>query len=186
MKNDLEIQKNVIDEIKWDPQLSKIASRLGVTVKNEVVTLTGNVAYYAQKIAAEQAPKRVRDVKVVVMDIEVKGIDSSDEISDSQIGEAVRNALRWHSAVNEDLINIKVENGLVYLEGTVDWDYERKAAENAVANLEGVKGVMNNVKIKDTKVEPSEIRKKIKSAFQRHAAVDASNVKVAAVNGTVF
>lgn len=186
MKNDLEIQKNVIDEIQWDPQLSNIASRIEVTVTNEVVKLSGNVSHYAQKIAAEQAAKRVRDVKVVVMDIEVGEKFPPKEITDSQIGEAVRTALRWHSAVNEDLINIKVENGFVYLEGTVDWDYERKAAENSVEKLQGVKGVINDVKIKDTKVEPSEIKKKIKSTFHRHASLDASKVNVLAIDGTVI
>jgi osmotically-inducible protein OsmY len=185
MKNDSEIQKDVVDEIKWDPQLSGIASHISVTTKNEVVTLTGDVDYHAQKLAAEQAAKRVRDVKVVVVDIKVKRTNSH-EVTDSEIGEAVRNALRWHSAVNEDLINIKVENGVVYLDGIVDWDYERKAAENSVENLQGIKGVINNVKIKEQEVEPSEIKKKIRSAFRRHASVDASNVNVEAIGGTVI
>lgn len=184
MKSDIEIQKNVIEEIQWDPQLTKIASHIGVIVKNEVVTLSGDVDYYSQKLAAEKAAKRVKDVKVVAMDVEVKSASSSD-LTDSKIAEAVRNALTWHSAVNEDMINIKVEEGWVYLEGMVNWEYERKAAERAIENLRGVKGVINQVKIKERKVDATEVKKKIKAAFHRHATVDSANIKVDASNGVV-
>jgi osmotically-inducible protein OsmY len=185
MKSDDEIRKNVVEEIQWDPQLTKIAPQIGVTTKNEVVTLSGTVDYYGQKLAAENAAKRVKDVKVVAMDIEVRSDGLSDVITDSRIAEAVRDALTWHSAVNEDMINIKVEEGWIYLEGTVNWEYERKAAERAVENLRGVKGVINSVKIKVTDVQASEIKKKIKAAFHRHATVDAANVQVSSADGKV-
>lgn len=185
MKSDDEIRENVIEEIRWDPQLSKIAPQIGVTTKNEVVTLSGTVDYYGQKLAAEKAAKRVKDVKVVAMDIEVKSAGTSDVITDSRIAEAVRNALSWHSAVNEDMINIKVEEGWIYLEGTVNWEYERKAVESAVENIRGVKGVINSVKIKVKKVEAGEIKKKIKAAFHRHATIDAANVQVSSAAGKV-
>lgn len=185
MKSDEEIRKNVIEEIQWDPQLTKIAPQIGVIVKSEVVTLSGMVDYYGQKLAAEKATKRVKDVKVVAMDIEVKSAGTSDATTDSKIADAVRNALTWHSAVNEDLINIKVEEGWIYLEGMVTWEYERKAAEKAVENIRGVKGVINSVKIKYKKVEPAEIKKKIKLAFHRHATVDSANVQVNSTDGRV-
>jgi osmotically-inducible protein OsmY len=180
MKSDLEVRKNVLDEIQWDAQLTKIASQIGVTVKNDVVTLSGDVDYYGQKLAAEKAAKRVKDVKVVAMDIVVKSIGSSDEINDAKIADAIRNALMWHSSVNEDLINIKVEDGWVYLEGEVNWEFERKAAQKAIENLRGVKGVVNSVRIKVKKVEPTEIKKKIKAAFHRHATVDSADIMVLA------
>ena len=185
MKSDDEIRKNVIEEIQWDPQLTKIAPQIGVTVKNEVVTLSGNVEYYGQKLAAEKAAQRVKDVKVVAVDIEISSAGTSDSSTDSEIADAVRNALTWHSAVNEDMINIKVEDGWIYLEGTVNWEYERRAAERAVENIRGVKGVVNTIKIKVKKVEPSEIKKKIKAAFHRHATVDSANVQVDSRDGKV-
>lgn len=185
MKSDDVIRKNVMEEIQWDPQLTKIAPQIGVTVKNEVVTLSGTVDYYGQKLAAQKAAHRVRDVKVVAMDIEVKSAGMSDVVTDSKIAEAIRNALTWHSAVNEDMINIKVEEGLVYLEGTVNWEYERKAAERAVENIRGVKGVVNSVKIKVKRVDSAEIAKKIKAAFHRHATVDSANILVTSVGSKV-
>ena len=93
MKTDDEIRKDVIEEIRWDPQLTNIAPHIGVTVKNEVVTLSGIVDYYAQKLAAENAAQRVNGVKVVATDIEVKRTDESQFKTDAQIGEAIRNAL---------------------------------------------------------------------------------------------
>ena len=185
MKSDDEIRKNVIEEIQWDLQLTKIAPQIGVTVKNEVVTLSGNVDYYGQKLAAEKAAQRVKNVKVVAMDIEVKSAGTSDAITDSKIADAVHKALTWHSAVNEDLISIKVEEGWIYLDGTVNWEYERKAAERAVENIRGVKGVINKVKIKNKKVEAVEIMKKIKAAFHRHATVDSANILVNSTDGKV-
>lgn len=178
MKTDEEIQRDVIEEIRWDPQLSGTASQIGVAVRNEVVTLSGTVDYYAQKIAAENAAQRVSGVKVVAVDLNVKGIAGDETIADSEIAEAVRNALTWHSAVNEDLIDIKVDNGWVFLEGTVNWDYERKAAEAAVVNILGVKGVFNKIKLKNRSISPREIKKQIGEAFHRHASIDSAAISV--------
>lgn len=178
MKSDIEIREDVLEEIRWDPQLTRIAPRIGVAVSDEVVTLSGTVDFYFQRLAAENAAQRVAGVKVVAVDIDVKGAGALEPMSDTRIGEAVRNALTWHSAVNEDLINIKVDNGWVYLEGTVHWDYERKAAEKAVENILGVKGVINKVGIKTQVVAPAEIKKAIRSAFQRNAVIDASGISV--------
>jgi osmotically-inducible protein OsmY len=184
MKSDVEIRQDVIEEILWDPQLTKIAPRIGVTVKDEVVTLTGTVDYYYQRLAAEVAAQRVAGVKVVALDINVTGSEGIEAVEDSQIASRVRDALTWHSAVDQDLVNIKVDGGFVYLEGTVDFDYERKAAERSVENLAGVKGVFNRIKIKSTDITPADIKKKITAAFQRNAFVDASNITVV-VNGNI-
>lgn len=185
MRADEEIRKNVIEEIQCDPQLTKIAPQIGVTVKNEVVTLSGTVDYYGEKLAAEKAAKRVKAVKVVAMDVEIKSAGASDALTDPRIAEAVRHALTWHSAVNEDMINIKVEDGWVYLEGTVDWEYERQAAGKAIENIRGVKGVVNSVRIKEKNVEANEIKKKIKAAFHRHATVDSGNILVSSTGSKV-
>lgn len=185
MKSDEEIRRHVIDEIRWDPQLTKIAPQIGVVVQNEVVTLSGSVEYYSQKLAAEKAAERVSGVKVTALDIEVRSGGTSNAETDSRIAEAVRKSLIWHSAVNEDQINITVEDGWVYLVGTVNWDYERKAAVKAIENIRGVKGVINKVVVKNQVAEPEEIKKKIRLAFLRHATVDSSKIVVTAVGGQV-
>lgn len=182
MKTDIQIREDVLEEIRWDPQLTKIASRIGVSVKDEVVTLSGMVPYYFQRVAAENAAQRIAGVKVVAVDIEVNGAETSDTTTDSNIAAAIRNALMWHSGVNEDFIDIKVDNGWVYLEGTAQWDYERKGAERAIENLKGVKGIINKIKIKLRTTEPRDIKKKINAAFHRSATIDAANISVT-VNG---
>ena len=185
MKSDVELREDVLEEIRWDPQLTNIASRIGVAVKDEVVTLSGVVDNYYQRVAAENAVQRVAGVKVVALDIEVTGTGSPDAKSDTQIAEAVRDALAWHSAVNEDLINIKVDNGRVYLEGTVHWDYERRAAEKAVENLAGVRAVINKVQLQTKVADPAEIKREIRAAFHRHAVVDSSAITVEVTGSNV-
>ncbi|HEY0742715.1 MAG TPA: BON domain-containing protein [Chryseosolibacter sp.] len=95
MKSDIQIREDVLEEIRWDPQLTKIAPQIGVSVKDEVVTLSGTVDYYFQRLAAENAAQRIAGVKVVAVDIDVKGGETSDPTSDSTIGLAIRNALTW-------------------------------------------------------------------------------------------
>ncbi|GAA0190987.1 BON domain-containing protein [Fulvivirga kasyanovii] len=181
MKTDEQIRKDVIEEIRWDPQISDIAPHIGVSVDNGVVTLSGTVEFYTQKLAAEKAAQRVSGVKVVAVDIELKG--QNKDVTDAQLGEAIRNALAWHSAVNEDRLEIKVDNGWVYLSGTVKWDYERKAAERSIEKIIGVKGIINRVKVENEIVEPKHIKRKISEAFHRHASVDVENITVD-VNGS--
>ena len=110
MKTNEELQKDVIQEIKWDPQLRTVATEIGVSAKDGVITLSGIVDTYARKLAAEKAAQRVHGVKVVAVDIEVKPVKTGIK-SDTEIAEAVNNALKWNSAVNEDRIEVKVDNG---------------------------------------------------------------------------
>ena len=174
MKTDVEIQKDVMDELNWEPFLK--ATEIGVAVKNGVVTLSGKVDSYSKKISAEKAAKRVVGVKAVAEDIEVK-LDANGKKSDSEIAEAVLNALKWHSAMQEDKIKVKVEDGWVTLEGEVEWEFQRNAAKSMVKDLIGVAGVLNNIKLMP-KLVPSEIKRKITAAFHRSATVDADKVNV--------
>jgi len=177
MKTNEELQRDVMEEIRWDPLLKDVASEIGVTAKNGVVTLSGLVDTYSKKLAAEHAAQRVHGVKVVAVDLEVR-LNKLGSRTDTQIAEAIRNALTWHSAVNEDQIEIKVDNGWVFLDGKVEWDYEKKAAENAVKDLIGVRGLTNRIVVKAREVESKEIKSKIAAAFHRSATVDSSNVEV--------
>jgi osmotically-inducible protein OsmY len=177
MKTNDELQRDVIAELKWDPELKSVATEIGVSVKDGVVTLTGVVDSYRRKIAAEKAAQRVSGVKVVASDIEVKFAFTITH-TDTEIAEAVKNALRWNSAVNEDEIEVKVDHGWVYLDGQTEWDFERTAAEKDVENLLGVRGVTNNIALKTKPIDTKDIKSKISAAFHRSATVDSSSITV--------
>lgn len=181
MKTNEELRRDVMEEIRWEPLLRDVAAEIGVAARDGVITLSGQVDTYAKKLAAERAAQRVAGVSVVAVELVVK-ISKQHERNDIEIAQAVRNALKWHSAVNEDLIEVIVDNGTIYLDGTVDWDYEKKAAEMGVHDLIGVKGVVNRIKVKSKSVDPREIRNKIASAFHRSATIDSSHVHIE-VNG---
>lgn len=177
MKSNDELQRDVMAEIRWSPQLADVNTQIGVSAHDGVITLSGLVDTYSKKMAAERAAQRVRGVKVVACDIEVK-FGAFGSRSDTEIAEAVRNALRWNSAVDDDRIEVKVDNGWVYLDGRAEWEYQKITAETSVANLVGVKGVTNNISIKSKSIDVNEIRKKITDAFHRSATVDASSIKL--------
>src|SRR5688500_9478028 len=138
MKTDSEIQKDVMDELNWEPLLS--ATEIGVAVKDGVVTLSGTVDTYTKKDEAEKAAKRVSGVIAVAEDIEVKPFSTSVK-NDTEIARIIADSLKWHTAVQDEKIKIKVENGWVTMEGEVDWEYQRDAARNAIRNLTGIKGI---------------------------------------------
>jgi len=178
MKTDSQIQKDVMDELKWQPFLS--SSEIGVAVKNGVVTLSGIVDSYSKKLSAEKAVKKVVGVKAVAEDIQV-GISPAYKKTDAEIAEAVLSALRWHTAIPDDKIKVKVENGIVTLEGELEWEYQRISARTAIQNLTGVRSVTNLITVRP-RLSPIELEMKISAAFQRSASVDANKVHVK-VNG---
>lgn len=173
MKSDYQIQKDVMEELKWQAFLK--ASEIGVAVKNGVVTLSGHVDSYSKKLAAENAAKKIAGVKAVAEDIEV-GISPIYRRTDAEIAEAVLDALKWHTAVQEEKIKIKVEDGNVKLEGEVEWEYQRTMAKTAIENLAGVRFVINLITVKP-KISPSDIQEKIIAAFHRSATVDSSKIR---------
>ena len=174
MKTDSEIQKDVMDELKWEPMLN--ASEIGVAVKNGVVTLSGTVNSFAKKTAAEEAAKKIGGVKAVAEDIEVV-LTSGGKRTDALIAEAVVNALKWNSSVPDEKIRIGVENGWVTLEGEVEWEFQRQAAKTAVADLTGVRGISNLIKLSGI-AKPADIKNRIASAFQRHASLDSDKISI--------
>lgn len=182
MKTDYQVQKDVLEQLNWEPMLN--ASEIGVTAKNGVVTLSGIVDTYTKKMVAEKAAKKVSGVKAIALDLQV-GVSPIFKKSDSEIAEAVLNALKLHMAVQDKNIKIKVENGIVTLEGTVEWEYQRKAAKDAIENLPGVRDVFNYITIKSL-LTASDIEKKITEAFQRNAAFDAEKINVQTVGSKVI
>lgn len=179
MKSDIEIQKDVIEQLKWEPFLN--ASQIGVAVKNGIVTLSGQVDTYSKKILAEKTVKKVAGVKAIAEDIQV-GISPSYKKTDTEIAEAVVNALKWHTMIPEDKVKVSVEDGNVKLEGDVEWEYQRNQAKTAIENLSGVRFVTNLIAIKP-KVTPYELQQKINSAFQRSANIDSGKI-TAEVSGS--
>jgi osmotically-inducible protein OsmY len=173
MKTDYQIQEDVMEELKWQPFLK--ASEIGVAVKNGIVTLSGHVDTYSKKLAAENAAKKVVGVKAVAEEIEV-GISPTHRKTDAEIAEAVLNALKWHTGVQEDKIKVKVEDGYVKLEGEVEWDYQRTMAKSAIENLAGVRFVTNLITVKP-KISSSDIQKKINAAFHRSATIDSGKIE---------
>ena len=145
MKTDSELQRDVLDELKWEPSVD--AAHIGVSVKDGVVTLSGHVSSYAEKFAAERAAKRVLGVRAVANEIDVK-LPSSSQRTDEDIAAAAVNALKSNVSVPADKIKVTVSKGWVKLEGEVEWQYQKDAAENAVRYLAGVMGVTNLITVK--------------------------------------
>jgi osmotically-inducible protein OsmY len=172
MKSDNEIQKDVIEQLKWEPFLN--ASQIGVSVKNGIVTLSGQVDTYSKKVLAEKTTKKVAGVKAIAEDIMV-GISPSYKKTDTEIAEAVVNALKWHTMIPEDKVKVSVEDGNVKLEGEVEWEYQRNQAKTAIENLIGVRFVTNLVAVKP-KVTPYELQLKINASFLRSANIDAGKI----------
>ncbi len=181
MKTDLEIKNDVLEELAWQPNINE--TQIGVVVEKGVVTLTGFVDDYSKKSAAEKAVKKVKGVKAVAEDIEVK-YGSAYQKTDKEIAKAVVNTFEWNTAVPEKDIKIKVDAGWVWLSGEVQWEYQKNAAKRVVERLYGVKGVINNIDIKQV-VEPRELKEKITKAFERLADIDAHNISVDVDGNTV-
>jgi len=179
---DTKLQHNVLTELEWDPSID--ASKIGVAAKDGVVTLTGYVSSYADKMTTERVAKRVYGVKAVANDIEVKLLGGAER-TDTDIATAAVSALKWDASVPDDRIKLSVRSGWVTLEGEVEWWHQKDAAERAVRNLTGVKGITNDVKVK-TRVKPAEVKDKIEAAFRRSAEIDARRVSVEARDGKVI
>ena len=180
MKTDAQLRKDVMDEIEWEP--SVVAAGVGVSAHNGVVTLSGTVATYAERCAVERAARRVGGVKGVAEEVVVK-LTGPHARTDAEIAEAALSSLKWHVWVPSE-IQVTVAHGWVTLTGTVNWEYQRVAAEDAVCYMAGVKGVTNDIALKPT-VQLSAVKAEIEKALVRNAEVDAGTVKVAAGGGTV-
>lgn len=181
MDNDSQLRRKVIDELEWDPSID--ASKIGVAAKDGVVTLTGTVSSYLEKQNAEHAAKSITGVKAVADELTIT-LPGQFTRNDADIAESALSGLKFNTALPKDRVQVTVDNGWVKLEGQVDWQYQRIAAENSVRYLMGVKGVTNLIKVKP-RVSASDVKSKIQSAFARNAQIDANNVTVDAAGSTV-
>src|SRR5437762_3114028 len=174
MRTDMEIQKDVVAELRWEPSLRD--DDIAVGVRDGVVTLAGFVDSYGDKWTAERVASKVKGVKAIANDLEVK-LPSSSTRPDPEIAHAAVDALRWNIDVPQDRIQVKVEKGLLTLEGDVDWYYQKEAAERAVRYLTGIKGVSNLITVK-ARPTSADVKVKIKEALQRGAEFDADHITV--------
>jgi len=182
MKSDMQLQSDVLDELKWEPAVN--AAQIRVEVKDGMVTLSGRVESFAEKWEAEWAAKRVSGVKALAVEIRVEPTRFRD-LTDADIARAAENALKWHAHVPQDRIKVSVEKGRITLKGEVEKQFQREIALQVVLHLAGVTGVSNQIVLKP-EVEPSEVKTKIEAAFQRSAVVEAKRITVKAEGGKVI
>jgi len=176
-RTDEEIQKDVLQELKWDATVQP--NEVGVSVKDGVVTLSGWVDSYLKKWSAEEAAHRVPGVKAVANDIEVKLVT---ERTDADIAEAAIHALDWDAGIPSDKVKVTVSKGWVTLRGEVEWQFQRQDAERVVRRLSGVKGVTNLIVVKP-RATAQDLKRKIEDALVRNAQIDAERITVE-VQGT--
>lgn len=182
MKTDSEIERDVKTELGWNPDLN--STDIAISVKNGVVTLAGFVPRYIDKYEAEKAAKRVAGVLAVANDIEIR-LPAIDQRPDPEIARDAVAAIKSQLPFSYEQIKAVVRNGWVTLEGDVEWQHQRQTAERAVRPLKGVKGIINDIKIRP-RVEPSDIKQKIQEAFRRSAEVDANQIIVETSGGEVI
>lgn len=176
---DKDLRQAVERHLDYAPDVP--SEKIGVAAASGVITLSGYVETYADKVAAEKAAKSVYGVKAVANDLEVKPV--ADKV-DPDVATAIVEALRRHVSVPDDRIKATIKKGFVMLEGKVDWGYQRDAAENAIRYLAGVRGIANNIEVKP-RVSASDVRTKIEDALRRTAEVDARRIRVEANNGVI-
>lgn len=186
MKTDIELQRDVLDELEWEPTIN--AAEIGITVEAGVIALAGRVESYPEKWTAARIAKRVQGVKAVANDIQVRP-PGSHKRTDPDIARTAVTALSWDLQVPHDRVKVSVSDGWVTLEGKVDWQYQKTAAEEAVRYLSGVKGVSNLVTIRPAvkpRPAPKEVKAKIEAALKRSAELDAQRITVETKGGKVI
>ena len=181
MKTDSQLKRDVMDELAWDPAVS--ANAIGVAVKDGVVTLSGHLDTFAEKVAVQRAVRRVTGVRAMAIELDVK-LAPQHQRSDTEIAAAAEHALRWNIVVPADRVRATVEQGWVQLTGEVDWDYQRQAAYKSVRSLTGVVGVSNEITLRQ-RTTPADLAQRIEDALKRQALREAHRVQVTVENGTV-
>jgi len=181
-RTDQEIQLDVLNELKFDPRVQP--NEIGVAVKDGVVTLAGWVDSYAKRWAAEEAAHRVRGVRAVANDLEVR-LPTSSERPDPDIAAAAVKALEWDAAIPIDKLDVTVSKGWVTLRGEVEWQYQKEDAERVVRRLQGVRGVSNLIVVRP-RLSPTAVKDKIEQALVRSAELDAQRISVTVDGGKVI
>ena len=176
--SDIRLRQDVLDELEFEPSLN--AANIGVAVDNGVVTLSGHVKNYMEKIKAEEVVRHVKGVHGIAQELEVR-FPSDPKTSDDEIAKRALNIINWDTAIPEDKIQVRVENGWVTLSGKVDWYFQKSAAENAVRRLHGVKGIYNELTV-EPRVQVTDVKNRIENSLKRNAELETAQIDVT-VNG---
>jgi osmotically-inducible protein OsmY len=172
--NDIHLRQNILDELEFEPSID--AADIGVTADNGIVTLTGHVRTYAEKEAAERVVRRVKGVRGIAAEIEVR-LFGPKETDDDDIARRAVRMLDWNVSVPKDSVQVRVLKGWVTLRGEVEWQYQKNAAYDAVRALGGVVGVSNLVELAP-RLSAIDVKKRIEEAFQRDAEVEAEAIRI--------
>lgn len=179
--DDIDTRQSVLDALEFEPSID--AASIGVAVDSGVVTLTGHVPTYSEKLKAEELAMAVRGVKGIAQEIEVRPI-GAHPAADDEIARRILDVLRWSTSLPADMVKVKVQAGWVTLSGTAEWHYQREAAARAVRDIAGVKGMTNSILIAP-KASPADIRDRIVKALKRQAEIDMHNIRVEVSDGAV-
>lgn len=182
MKTDTQLHRDVIDQLHWEPSVRE--AEIGTSVKDGVVTLTGFVDSFAEKWTAVRTVEAVKGVRAVVDELAVN-LPSAHLRTDTDIAHAAVSALTWDIEVPNDRIRTTIRDGWITLEGDVEWQFQRRAAERAVRNLTGVRGVSNLIAVKPNRVSPYDVTGKIKETLRRSAEFEADQISVEVRDGIV-
>jgi osmotically-inducible protein OsmY len=184
MTSDEELQADVLAELKWDPRVH--GNAIGVIAKDGAITLTGVVESYAEKIAVERAAKRVKGVRAIAEDIEVKLPDEMSS-SDEGIAERIARLVAWTSTLRNAKVLAEVRKGYVTLSGEVDHPYQKQIVAQRVGEIDGVTGLTNDIKVRasPSEVHARDVVRQITRALHRHASIEASNIHVSVADGKV-
>jgi len=183
IRTDGQIQTDVWEELQWDSRVQP--NEIGVVVKDGIVTLNGWVDSYLKKIAAQEAAHRVRSIKAVVNDIEVR-LPGSAERTDADLAAAVLNALKWDAAIPAGKVDVTVSQGWVTLKGEVEHVFQVRDAERVVRRHAGIKGVTNLIGVNKPLVLPTDLKQQIERALVRNAETDARRITVEVEGGKVI
>lgn len=181
MKTDAELKRDVNAELAWDPAIN--ASAIGVAVKDGVVTLSGHLDTYAEKVAVERALRRVVGVKAIALELDIR-LSPTHRRSDTDIANTIESTLRWNGVVPTNKVRVIVDKGWVTLQGEVDWDFQRRSVEKAIRPLIGVVGINNEIAIKAS-VAPADVARRIREALTRQTEREVDHLDVRTEGGTV-
>ncbi len=179
--SDIALRQNILDELEFEPSID--AANIGVAVDGGVVTLTGHVGSYAEKVVAERVALRVKGVRAVAQEIEVR-YPESKKTADDEIAKRALKIIAWDTTIPDDKIQVKVQNGWITLSGDVEWNFQKIAAENSVRKLSGVVGVANHITVLPH-IDASNVKHRIDEALKRSAELDAGGIRVSVSGGRV-
>ncbi len=180
--DDKELRARIVNELEFEPSVEAI--HIGVTVDKGIAALTGHVSSYAEKLAAEAAVRRVRGVRGLVEELEVR-LPEDQKTADDAIAKRALDIIAWDSTVPDGAVQVKVERGWVTLTGEVEWQYQRKAAEEDVCRLAGVKGVSNRIVLKPA-ISLPDVQRRIEDALRRRAHMEAKAIRISVDGGKVM